>query len=463
MASGKNSGTATIVRGGGAGGLAPAPFLFLVLNAENLGVSPFRYRLSETRNVVFKRSESLGLEPEGDSLSVHVPDPSISSLHARIYVGESGHWWIRDEGSKNGTLVNGKVCRERKLSDGDLIEVGATFFLFHTALLSERSAPTVLYAKDMLSTPTGLRTLHPELDHVFSRVAKLAPSLSPILVCGPTGTGKELVARSVHALSQREGRFVPVNSGAIAETLLESELFGHRKGAFSGATQDKEGLLTAADGGTLFLDEVGELSPRAQVTLLRALQEGEVLPVGATKAVQIDLRVVAATNRDLVAMVEAGDFREDLLARLDGFSVLLPTLANRRVDVGLIAASLLSGATAMSFTVDGARFLLEYEWPRNARELEKALTTAEGLSGGEAIDVEHLRECVGVGSASLSSDSDRVEVDPEQLDTQLKGLLAEHGGNISRVAEVLGKKRQQIQRWCKKYGIDASLYRTAED
>jgi transcriptional regulator with GAF, ATPase, and Fis domain len=321
----------------------------------------------------------------------------------------------------------------------------------------------------------------PHLAEDFGRLAQMARSGVSVLVYGETGTGKELVARAVHQLSGRSGPFVAVNCGALPKTLVESELFGHKKGAFSGATEDRLGLLRSAHRGTLLLDEIGDLPPSAQPALLRVLQEREVVPVGASQPVSIDVRLVAATHRELGVLVDDGAFRADLLARLSGFTLTLPSLRARREEIGLLVADLLERVDAESardvrFTLDAARALLLYDWPLNVRELEKCLGAAVVLAGKGAIKPAHLPDAVRLGLArhpappTDSSDSGRVDderppavrplsnAEVRHRD-ELSALLREHGGNISAVARVLGKARVQVQRWVKRYQLDPESFR----
>ncbi|MBZ0234462.1 MAG: sigma 54-interacting transcriptional regulator, partial [Deltaproteobacteria bacterium] len=300
----------------------------------------------------------------------------------------------------------------------------------------------------------------------------------PALVLGETGTGKEVMARALHELSQRRGAFVAVNCGAIAGTLVESELFGHRKGAFSGALTDRPGHVRAADRGTLFLDEIAELPPAAQAALLRALQEREVVPVGDSMPVSVDFRLCAATHRDLAAMVAAGTFREDLHARLLGATIHLPPLRDRRGDLGLLVRSLLlrqpDGQRAR-FSPAAALALVEHAWPRNVRELERVLAMAVTLAGRDPIDLPHLPELVTpslppAGSPARAPDDDRpgvalvaaaratppAELSPDEtaLKRELVAMLDANDGNVAEVARQMGKDRTQLYRWIRRFGID---------
>jgi transcriptional regulator with GAF, ATPase, and Fis domain len=283
-------------------------------------------------------------------------------------------------------------------------------------------------------------------------------------------------------MAGRRGELVAVNCGAIPDSLVESELFGHKKGAFSGASEDRLGLVRGADGGTLFLDEVGDLPLASQAALLRVLQEREVLPVGGSRPVPVDLRVVAATHRNLPAMVEHGEFRQDLYARLSGFSLELPALRERREDIGLIIAPLLArhGADLTlhpGIEVDAARALLRHDWPRNVRELESCLAAASVLAGAEPIALGNLPAEVrasvdhpppGAGPdaepvpGSAASEPARELVLSEEdrrIRDQLARALEEHGGNLSAVARAMAKDRKQIQRWVKRFALEPDRFR----
>src|SRR6185503_13277065 len=249
----------------------------------------------------------------------------------------------------------------------------------------------------------GLATFVSSLTAAFDDLAVVARTGAAILISGETGTGKELVARAVHSFAGRTGTFVAVNCGALPETLAESELFGFRKGAFSGATQDRLGLIRSADRGTLFLDEIGDLAVGSQATLLRVLQEREVCPVGTSEPVAVDLQVVAATHHDLEASVIEGRFRRDLHARLAAFTLRLPALRERLDDLGLLIAELLARTPAdggpVRFTAEAAAAMLQHDWPSNIRELAACLVVATALARGEPVRPEHLPEAVRGGAA----------------------------------------------------------------
>jgi len=303
-------------------------------------------------------------------------------------------------------------------------------------------------------------------NRAFLEVVRLAETVAPtdstVLITGESGTGKEVIARFIHELSEREsGPFISINCGALPENLLESELFGHVKGSFTGAVRDKEGLLVAAEGGTFFLDEVGEMSPALQVKLLRAIQEREVVPVGATDPVDIDVRIIAATNRDLEQEIRRGTFRSDLYYRLNVISLHLPPLRERPEDVALLAEHFLhalaedKGGTPRTLTPDALSALQAYEWPGNVRELENALERAAILSKGDAVDVDALPSRItNPESAPLVSERPHTNPTLELIErAYILWVLQAEGGNKARAAEVLGIDPSTLYRKLNRYGM----------
>lgn len=439
------------------GGLPRRPHLFLVLEGRRPLAPPLRLSLAAVDEVVFGRGAERRVERDGRRAVVRVDDAWMSSTHARL-TRVLRRWVLEDVGSKNGSTVNGEPVTRASLDDGDLIELGQTFFLLRGSLPVAPADPELCDASALRAEAPGLLTLIPELCREHQRLAAIARAGVPVLLTGETGAGKEVIARAIHAISGRPGDFVAVNCGALPATLVEGELFGHRKGAFSGATEDRPGLVRAADRGTLLLDEIGDLPPSAQAALLRVLQEREVLPVGGTRPIAVDLRVVAATHRPLEKMVEEGRFRADLHARLCGYRMTLWPLRARREDLGLLVGSLLSrvGAPSARLSARAARALLRYPYPGNVRELERALEAAVALSGGGVIQVEHLPEAI---RRALEAPADADAAEEQARKEQLAALLREHGGNVTAVAKAMGKARMQIQRWLKRYGLDPAAFR----
>jgi DNA-binding NtrC family response regulator len=278
---------------------------------------------------------------------------------------------------------------------------------------------------------------------VLQLAATVAPTDSTVLLQGESGTGKEVVARYIHEMSGRTTKpFLSVNCGALPESLLESELFGHVKGSFTGAVKDKTGLIAAAMGGTFFLDEVGEMTPATQVKLLRTLQQREVLPVGTTEAIPVDARVIAATNRDLERDVKTGQFRSDLYYRLNVIAIHLPPLRQRREDIPLLVEAFLSRARDpnKSVSAEAMGAMCEYDWPGNVRELENALERASIVTSGAVITPDALPERVTSKSGEhLVRDAERLDPTLDVIErAYIKWVLETNGGNKTRAAEVLG-------------------------
>jgi DNA-binding NtrC family response regulator len=305
---------------------------------------------------------------------------------------------------------------------------------------------------------------------VLDQVAATARTDYPVVVSGESGTGKELVAQAIHAASHRApGPFVPVNCGAIPPTLFESELFGHVRGAFTGAVSNRAGLFEEADGGTLFLDEVGEIGPELQVKLLRVLQSSEVKRVGATRSTRVDVRLVCATNRDLAAMVAEGGFRQDLFYRIHVIPIHLPPLRERREDIPLLARHFLTRANAglrrpaPGFTPAALEKLSAQRWPGNVRELENRVKQAAMLADGHEIGPEHV-----VLDDVRASEGGRLAVDAsvpyeEARDAFERQYLVQalrlHQGAVTRAAEAMGVHRNSIYHLLRKHGLDPADFR----
>lgn len=310
----------------------------------------------------------------------------------------------------------------------------------------------------------GLLGRSPVMIGLYKEIARVAPTRSTILIAGESGAGKELVARSIHQHSTRSGgSFVAINCGALTETLLEAELFGHVRGSFTGAIGDRKGLWEEAAGGTLFLDEVGETSPSFQVKLLRALQEGEIRRVGSSRATQVDARILAATNRNLEQEVKAGKFREDLFYRLSVVTLRVPALKERRTDIPLLAERFLAmvldreGHNQLTLSEETIRTLVAYNWPGNVRELESAIEYAVLHARGHAIAPEDLPEklqSAQVRTAARQPLSALFEDLPalDELERRyLLYILEIAGGNRTRAAEILGIDRRTLYRMIERY------------
>jgi DNA-binding NtrC family response regulator len=306
----------------------------------------------------------------------------------------------------------------------------------------------------------------PAIIEVMKTVARIAPSQASVLITGDTGTGKELVARTIHRFSERSrAKFVAVNCSALAEGILESELFGHVKGAFTGAAGPRPGLFREADRGTLFLDEIGDISPALQARLLRVLQEKEVMPVGSETAMPIDVRVIAATHRDLEDMVRHGRFREDLYYRLNIVTVRLPPLRERRQDIPLLIDHFLRqlatkhrrGLVALDRNAEAT--LLHYDWPGNIRQLLNVLERALVLAAQDVIGPEHLPSEISrgpeIGIVPPGQPAAPVPLVPlAQIERQhVLGVLGACGGNRERAAQVLRISRRTLTRMLQRWGM----------
>ena len=311
-----------------------------------------------------------------------------------------------------------------------------------------------------IPTPKALIGKSPQIVEVYKTVARATLSPSYVLIVGESGTGKELVARAIHEYSPRAGKpFVAVNCGALAETLLESELFGHVKGAFTGAMSNKTGLVEEARGGTLFLDEIGDVSPGLQVKLLRVIQEGELKPVGSTETRIADARVIAATHRDLEASVAEGKFREDLYYRLKVVLIRLPPLRERMSDLSDLVEFFLRrfadkiGRPVSHVSDEAMRLLHEYRWPGNVRELEHAIERAITMTRTSVLYPEDFPPEIRVGASGregAAGDTGSLEAVEK---SHIRKVLEDTAYNQSRAAEILGIDRKTLYRKAKRYGI----------
>lgn len=335
------------------------------------------------------------------------------------------------------------------------------------ALEQDRNSSSAERRAEQISGPYeqgGLLGRSPVMIGLYKEIARVAPTRSTILIAGESGAGKELVARSIHQHSTRSGgSFVAINCGALTETLLEAELFGHVRGSFTGAIADRKGLWEEAAGGTLFLDEVSETSPSFQVKLLRALQEGEIRRVGASRTTQVDARILAATNRNLEQEVKSGKFREDLYYRLSVVTLRVPALKERRTDIPLLAERFLAtvldreGHAQLTLSEETIRTLVAYNWPGNVRELESAIEYAVLHARGHAIAPEDLPEklqSAQVRTAARQPLSALFEDLPalDELERRyLLYILEIAGGNRTRAAEILGIDRRTLYRMIERY------------
>ena len=396
------------------------PALFVGLAGDTPLAPPARIGLGGLDRVDLGRGATRRIERArsdgAETLAIALADPRMSSKHVRLSrVG--GAWIAEDLASKNGTWIGRKRIARRQLADLDALPAGQP----------------------------GLATMSTPLAAQFAGIAQAARSTVPIEVTGESGTGKELVARAVHALSGRRGGFVAVNCGALAGGILEGELFGHKKGAFTGAADDRLGLVRSAD--------IAELAPGSQAALLRVLQEGEVVPLGSDRPVRVDVRLVTATHKAIDGEVDAGRFRADLRARILGVSVALPPLRERLEDLGpLVSVLLAKQPRVLPFSADAVDAIYAHRWPLNIRELERSLAAATAVAR-DRIELEHLPPSVRGASIGAELDLDAMSDADRALREQLTAAIARHGGNLAAVAKELGKDRTQIRRWMKRLGL----------
>jgi len=402
---------------------------------------------------------------DAPDIDLVIDDQKMSRRHATIQASAGGGHEVVDHESRNGTFVDGVRRQQAPIAPGAIVRVGDTLLEIARLPPSGGEDDAVLVGRA------------PAFRAVLDEIQRVARSSVPVLVLGPTGTGKDVVARRLHERSGRPGAFVAVNCGAIPADLVESSLFGHRKGAFTGATTDAPGFFGSAEGGTLFLDEVGELPLRQQSKLLRVLENREYTPVGSGKVQKTDVRIIAATNSDLEAEAEAGTFRNDLYARLAGVVIEMPPLRSRRSDIPRLIRHFLAELAygrRINLSASAMERLLIHPWPRNIRELRTVVQRLTLLlpDGGEVSlrELDRVLSAPAPPSAPAADDTppdaptpsphaprpDRFDRPPrDEVESNLRRL----GGNISKLAEYYGKNSTQIYRWLKRYGITPDSYR----
>lgn len=398
-------------------------------------------------------------------------DRRASRMHAVIHTDASGgQVRLVDAESKNGSFVNGRREQECVLRDGDVVRVGNSFLLL-------RCEP----ARQVDAEVPSLLGSSPAIRAARDAIAQGARSGATVLLLGESGVGKEVAAQALHRLSRRPGPLVAVNCAAIPEALAESQLFGHVPGSFTGARTAQDGYFRSAHGGTLFLDELGELPLSMQAKLLRVLEDRNVMPVGGTRAVTVDIWLLAATNRDLIEAVNAGRFRGDLYARLAQVVVPLPPLRQRREDVLPLLLHLI-GVPKVKLSPELVEALLLHPWPFNVRELGQIATLLRtAVPGATELDLplvaERLAANARVGTAPARPapphHAQKTPAEPDPLDDldgspkppappltreELEGLLREHKGNVSKVAQAAQRSRRQIDRWMEQYGFARKHY-----
>ena len=331
--------------------------------------------------------------------------------------------------------------------------------LAQAAQLTELRRASPETAPDPAAEPAGMIGSSPAMAALIADIRRVAPSQAKVLITGENGAGKDLVAEAIHRLSKRAGKpFVKLNCAAIPRDLVESELFGHEKGAFTGALQRKVGRLERADQGTLFLDEIGDLSAESQAKLLRAIETGEVDRIGATETIRVDVRILSATNKDLSAAMENGEFRRDLFYRLNGVPLQVPPLRERRGDIPPLARHFLERACASEdrpakrLSPEALALLEEYRWPGNVRELKNLMERAAILVEGQDVRAEDLASWLETAAASEESAGLRGEIERREAEA-IRKALEQAGWNVTQAASGLGIDRTNLHRKMRKYGI----------
>jgi DNA-binding NtrC family response regulator len=411
------------------------------------------HRLPRTGDVSVGRS---------DSADIQIHDPLMSRIHAVLHVGPQ--LAVSDLGSSNGTIVRGQRIRANErtaISVGDTIEVGATVVIVQPDF-ARGVVPTV----DDAAVERTFSGEQSPMERIHKLAKRIAASNINVLLLGETGVGKEVMARSIHRMSPRaEHPFLGLNCASLHETLFESELFGYEKGAFTGASQPKPGLIESADGGTVFLDEIGEIPLVTQAKLLRVLEQRQVMRVGALRPRDVDVRFVAATNQNLETEIEIGRFREDLFYRLNGISLVIPPLRERVGEIPKLARTFIAEACAQAgyptqpvLSREALEWMTRHAWPGNIRELRNAVNRAVLLASGGLIQPEHLEteayqprtgrgsgrrgELVAAAAPARADDADAAPDDDERR--RILDALAACGGNQTRAAKMLGISRRTL-------------------
>jgi DNA-binding NtrC family response regulator len=412
----------------------------------------------------------------GRDADLQLPDPSVSRLHARIF--RIGEQYFLADSSKNGTFHEGKRITQLLLEGGQTFRIGPYQIHFSCDELSSSNADPPTVSQGLQAEPpipaTRVKSQHklssftfgiigntPVITKLIETIRRVGSSDLPVLIEGETGSGKELVSRGIHDCSTRRDRtFVVVNCGAISPELIESELFGHEKGAFTGATAQRRGAFEVAHGGTLFLDEIGELPLPLQPKLLRALEQKEIKRVGGNETLLVDVRILAATNRNLRGKVDEKSFRDDLYFRISTITLHVPPLRERREDILPLALHFLSDIGARSdrpapeLSGPATEFLCAQDWPGNVRELRNAVQRAVVMSEGEVLQAEDFRFLLRAQTSRQESASDLTLSRWERSEkTNILAELSRQKWNKTRAARELGIAKSTLFEKLKKYGI----------
>ena len=370
----------------------------------------------------------LGSGPHAD---LRIADPAVSQRHCSLRA-ERDHIEVEDLGSKNGLYFGALRVKVARVVEGASFVIGRSSVVLRSG--HEEDVPSAASVPGLVGDSLGMR-------RVAAEILRHARTRAPVLLQGESGTGKDVIARAIHVLSRRQGGYVPLNVGALPESLADAELFGHRRGAFTGALHSRPGAFEQADGGTLFLDEIADLPLGIQVKLLRVVEDGSVRPLGATAALAVDVRVVSASWAALDERAESGTFRSDLYHRLSTVVLAIPPLRSRKSDIPELARALLARIRAevgdKDLTSGALSRLVSYDWPGNVRELGSVLYRASMLAPGRDIQSEHVQ----VGRAKPLPRAAALGADDAEL------LLREHAGNVSAAARAAGVPRSTFRAW----------------
>ncbi|MFO0667640.1 MAG: sigma 54-interacting transcriptional regulator [Polyangiaceae bacterium] len=453
----------------------PADVLYILIEGHDTRTGGARIDLTNVDEISVGRGPR-NFRFDDRALRITLEDPQISSRHLTL-TRERGSFVLRDVGSTNGTFIGEERITERAI-DGVTFVTGSAAFRLERNVPSYDAPGAVTLARDLPGRKEGLASLVPSIAEGLRDILRIAGADLSVLLRGESGTGKDVLARAIHRLSPRAAKpMVAVNCASLPDTLVESQLFGHTRGAFSGAVRDEPGFFRAADGGTLFLDEIGDMPPPAQAALLRALETREVIPVGSTKAIPVDVRVISATLRDERSL------RPDLLARLAGYRHELKPLRDRMPDLGLLVTELLErlGAEGTLLAPEAVRSLVQHPFPLNVRELGAALKSAHilassGIAGQQTIIArKHLSLFAQANEEALATPGALVDTSPAVPqairkapvpdDVRREDLLrhlTDTKGNISEVARRMSSTRAQVHRWSQKFQIDLESFRREE-
>jgi DNA-binding NtrC family response regulator len=424
------------------------PMPALLLPFPRPGNSPSQSLAIPGEGILIGRGEKVFEQP--------FDDPAMATRHAEVRV-HGGRMVLQDLGGGHGTRLNGVRLRESHgLVEGDVLRLGNTTLVYTSR---DRLLPI---PEDRNQGQPELTGTTPSIEAVRRSIEAVAPHPRTVVVTGETGTGKEIVARLLHRRSGRKGPFVAVNCGGFTEGLLASELFGHVRGAFTGAITEQQGLFRAASGGTLLLDEAGDIPLALQPTLLRVLETWQVRPVGSSRDVPVDVRVIAATNREIVTLVQRGLFRADLYARLAQWIIRIPPLRDRREDIPALTRALLSdfGSEGRALTPDLQEALLIHPWPLNVRGLSNVLGIAAIASpAGQPLELGH-EAATALEDGQLDHTEVPLEAPQVEFDRPcLEGLLQQFGGRVAEMARHVGVSRPKMYRLLWSVGLDPAAFR----